>query len=70
MTASEQLATLENGRNHECGNRGESRYVYPKCDLIQFKVTFELDPNVQNDFAPRDRVTKLSELHVDYPTKD
>ena len=58
--------TLDGGMNW----RGETRYVYHKCDLIKVKITFELDPKMQNDFSVHDKVTKLSKLYLEYPSMD
>jgi hypothetical protein len=57
---------LDGGMNF----RGQSYYVYQKCDFIRIEVTFELDASVQNGFSPRDRITKLSKLYLGFPARD
>jgi len=62
----ERYFTLDGGMNW----RGQSRYVYQKCDLIQVEVTFEPDPKEQKGFSTHDKIIKLSKLFLDYPTRD
>ena len=62
----EQYFSLDGGMNW----RGQTYYVYQKCDLIKIEVTFELDSNVKNEFSPHDKITKLSKLYLEYPMRD
>jgi hypothetical protein len=62
----EQYFALDGGMNF----RGQTRYVYKKCDLVQLAITFEEDSSVQNDFSQKDKITKLSKLFLEFPSKD
>lgn len=62
----ERYFTLDGGMNF----RLQTYYVYRKCDLIKIEVTFESDPDVKDKFSDRDKITKLSKLYLDYPSKD
>ena len=62
----EQYFTPEGGMNW----REETRYVNQKCGMIKVNVTFQVDNSVKNEFSPRDRITKLSKLYLEYPITD
>ena len=62
----EQYFALDGGMNF----RGQTRYVYKKCDLVKLEITFEEDSSVQNDFSQKDKITKLSKLFLEFPSKD
>jgi hypothetical protein len=62
----EQYFALDGGMNF----RGQMRYVYGKCELIQVEITFEEDPDVRNDFSQKDKITNLSKLFLAFPSKD
>jgi hypothetical protein len=62
----EQYFALDGGMNF----RAQTRYVYKKCEFIQVEVTFEEDPDVRNDFSQKDKITKLSKLFLEFPSKD
>ena len=62
----ERYFALDGGMNF----RGQTRYVYKKCDLVKVEITFEEDPSVQNDFSQKDKITNLSKLFLECPSKD
>jgi hypothetical protein len=62
----EQHFALDGGMNF----RGQTRYVYKKCDFIGVEITFEEDPTVRNDFSQKDKITNVSKLFLEYPSKD
>lgn len=62
----ERYFALDGGMNF----RGQTRYVYKKCDLVKVEITFEEDPSVQNDFSQKDKITNLSKLFLEYPSRD
>jgi len=62
----EQYFSMDGGMNF----RGQTRYVYKKCDFIKVEITFEEDPNVQNDFSQKDKITTVSKLFLEFPSKD
>ena len=62
----ERYFALDGGMNW----RGQTRYVYKKCDFVKVEITFEEDPSVQNDFSQKDKITRLSKLFLEFPSKD
>jgi hypothetical protein len=62
----EQYFSLDGGMNF----RGQSRYVYKKCNMVKVEITFEQDTSVQNDFSPKDKIKSLSRLFLEFPTMD
>jgi hypothetical protein len=62
----ERYFVLDGGMNF----RGKSYYVHKGCNLIRVEVTFESDPELQNGFSPRDKITGVSNLYLGYPSKD
>ena len=46
-------------------SRRGSFYVYRKCPYLKIKIYFELDPNVDEEFSPHDRITKSSTMYVE-----
>ncbi len=62
----EQYFALDGGMNF----RGQTRYVYKKCEFIQVEINFEADPEVRNDFSQKDRITNLSKLSLAFPARD
>lgn len=62
----EQYFALGGGMNF----RGQTRYVYKKCEFIQVEIMFEEDPQVQNGFSQRDKITNLSRLFLEFPLRD
>jgi hypothetical protein len=62
----EQYFVLDGGMNF----RGQTRYVYKKCEFIQVEITFEEDPDVRNDFSQKDKIASLSKLFLAFPSKD
>lgn len=62
----ERYFALDGGMNF----RGQTRYVYKKCDFVKVEITFEEDPSVQNDFSQKDKITNLSKLFLEFPSKD
>jgi hypothetical protein len=62
----EQYFTFDGGMNF----RGQTRYVYKKCEFIQVDINFNEDPDVQNDFSQKDKITNLSKLFLAFPSKD
>jgi len=50
--------------------RDQTDYVYKQCEYIKLEVDFSFDPKVQRDFSPKDVITKVSKLSIDYPVKD
>src|SRR5258707_6309005 len=61
----EQYFALDGGMNF----RGQTRYVYKKCEFIQVEINFEADPEVRNDFSQKDRITNLSKLFLAFPAR-
>jgi hypothetical protein len=57
---------LDGGMNF----RGQTRYVYKKCEFIQIDINFEEDPDVRNDFSQKDKITNLSKLFLAFPSRD
>ena len=62
----EQSFSLDGGMNF----RGQTRYVYKKCDHIKVEITFEEDRGVHNDFSPKDKITNRSKLYLEFPARD
>ena len=62
----ERYFALAGGMNF----RGQTRYVYKKRDFVKVEITFEEDPSVQNDFSQKDKITNLSKLFLEFPSKD
>jgi len=62
----EQYFVLDGGMNF----RGQTRYVYGRCEFIQVEISFEEDPDVKNDFSPKDKIASLSTLFLAFPSKD
>lgn len=62
----EQYFALDGGMNF----RGQTRYAYKKCEFIKVEITFENEPSVQNDFSPKDKITNLSKLSLEFPSYD
>jgi hypothetical protein len=50
--------------------RGEGVFVYKGCRYIQVKITFTEDSSMQGKFSPKDRVSSVSQLFVDYAVAD
>jgi hypothetical protein len=47
-----------------------TRYVYPKCNYIHLDVDFAATGTAGHLFSPDDKVTKVSRLYLDYPSRD
>jgi hypothetical protein len=62
----ERYFALDGGMNW----RGQTRYAYKKCDYVKVEISFEEDPSVQNDFSQKDKITNLSKLFLEFPSKD
>lgn len=62
----ERYFALDGGMNW----RGQTRYVYKKCDYVKVEISFEEDPSVQSDFSQKDKITNLSKLFLEFPSKD
>jgi hypothetical protein len=62
----ERYFTLDGGMNW----RGQTRYVFKKCDYIKVEISFEEDLSVQNGFSQKDKITKLSKLFLEFASKD
>ena len=50
--------------------RGEGLYVYRKCAFIKIKVSFETDSNTRTAFSAKDTIRSISQLYINYPSKD
>ena len=50
--------------------RNHTVYVYPECDYIKLEVNFSFDAAVQDALSPKDVVTSVSKLAIDYPARD
>ena len=50
--------------------RDRTIYVYKGCEYISIEISFNLDPTVDRDFSPRDVISGVSKLTLDYPVKD
>jgi hypothetical protein len=62
----ERYFALDGGMNW----RGQTRYVYKKCDFVKVEISFEEDASVQNEFSQKDKITNLSKLFLAFPSKD
>jgi len=62
----ERYFALDGGMNW----RGQTRYVYKKCDFVRVEIIFAEDPSVQNNFSQKDKITSLSKLFLEFPSKD
>ena len=47
-----------------------TRYVYPGCSYIHLDVDFAATGTVEHLFSSGDRVTRVSKLYLDYPSRD
>jgi hypothetical protein len=50
--------------------RGEGLFVYKGCRYIQVKIQFTEDPSIERKFSPKDKVSNVSQLIVDYAPAD
>ena len=50
--------------------RTPTTYVYRSCDYLQVQIEFNFDPAVDRNLSPKDTITKISKLVVDYPSRD
>lgn len=50
--------------------RDRTAYVYKDCEYIKLEIEFNPDPAVARDFSPKDVITNISKLTLDYPVMD
>jgi hypothetical protein len=47
-----------------------TRYVYSRCEYLHVEIDFELAKPAEIAFSTTDKITKISKLYVEYPSKD
>jgi hypothetical protein len=50
--------------------RDHTIYEYKGCNYIKVEINFNIDPAVSGPASPKDKISKISGLEIDYPAKD
>jgi hypothetical protein len=48
----------------------KGHYIYPMCPFLNLEVEFKASKPGELSLSKDDRITKISRLYVDYPTRD